>query len=241
MTALAVGLAALLYASVGHGGASAYLAILAVLGRPQVEAASAALVLNLIVSGSAALAFARAGHGGIRLVGPFLLGSVPAAFAGGWMQPGAGPVQILLAICLLVAALRLWLPLPGGAGTEAPGRPPSLPVAVATGGAIGFLAGLLGIGGGILLSPLMLLLGWAGPKGTAGASAAFIFVNSLAGLAARFAAGRFAPGESLLLVPFAAAGGWLGAWAGASRLPGRSVVRALCAVLLIGAAGAVLR
>lgn len=240
MIAAAVGLAAALYASVGHGGASAYLAIMALAGRPQPEAASAALVLNLIVSAASAAAFARAGHSGLRLAGRFLAGSVPAAFAGGWLRLSPGMFNLLLALCLVAAALRLLLPLPGGSGREPRVRPPALPIAIGVGAAIGFLSGALGIGGGIILSPLLLLAGWAGPKRTAGAAAAFILVNSAAGLAARLASGQFVAGGAFALVPVAVVGGLAGAWLGAHRLPGRTLVRTLCAVLLLAAAGAIL-
>ncbi len=244
MTALApalVALSAFVYAMVGHGGASAYLAIMTLLGRDPVHAASAALLLNLVVSATAATSFARQGHAGGRLVGPFLLGSVPAAFVGGWLRLPHRVAALLVAACLVAAAVRLWLPLPGGDGEEAPPRPPRLPVAAALGALIGFLAGAVGIGGGVLLSPLLILKGWAGPKRTAGAAAAFIFVNSLAGLAARVAARRFAPADAFLFLPWALAGGLAGGWLGAARLPGRMLVRVLCGVLLVAAAGGLLR
>ncbi len=174
---------ALAYASVGHGGASGYLAALSFFAFCPDEMATTALTLNLFVAGIALMSFARAGHFVGRLTWPFVVASVPAAFLGGLIPVSVRFYQVLLAIALGVAAVRLSLDLRG----REEGRVvrPSLALALPTGGGIGWLSGVVGVGGGIFLSPFLLLLRWATPKQTAAASAAFILINSAAGLCGR--------------------------------------------------------
>ncbi len=239
----AVAAAAALYAAVGHGGASAYLAVMALAGMPAGDAASGALVLNLVVAGASCVAFAAPGRGGGRLLWLFAVGSVPAAFLGGWVRLPRGATDLLLAACLLAAAARLWWPLPvndDGAG-DADVAPPPVSVALTAGAVIGFASGAVGIGGGVFLSPLLLLRGWAGPRRTAATSAGFIVLNSLAGLAARGLAGRFVPAAAWPWVLPAAAGGLVGAWAGSRWLSGRWLVRLLSGVLVVAATRAALK
>jgi len=173
---------ATLYASVGHGGASGYLAVMALLAVPRELASTSALVLNVLVSASAWTAYRRAGHFHWRLVAPFLAGSLPAAFIGGRLTVSTSAYNLLLGGALAAAATRLmWSP----ASMAKHVRPPALGLSVMMGVGIGFLSGALGIGGGVFLSPLLLFMGWAEPKNTAAASAFFILANSLAGLAGR--------------------------------------------------------
>lgn len=224
---------ALLYASVGHGGASGYLAVLAVAGLPPAEMASTALVLNLLVAGISWLSFARAGHFRPRLLAPFLLSSLPAAWLGGYLSVSPRGYALLLAFSLTAAAARMALPdrRPGPPA----GRPPRL-AALGLGAGIGFLSGAVGVGGGIFLSPLLLILRWADPKETAAASAAFIWLNSLAAIVGRAVAGSFGPGATLWLLAAALAGGLAGAHLGARRFAGLTLRRLLAAVLLVAAA-----
>lgn len=230
--ALAAALAAVafVYASVGHGGASGYLAVLSLASIPIGAARPGALALNVLVSGTALAQFSAAGHFSWRLFLPFAAASVPAAFAGGSLRASEGLYAGVLAFALVAAAGRLLLPLAARAPGET--RPPPLPPALAAGAAIGFASGLVGVGGGIFLSPLLLLAGWADAKRTAAVSAAFIFVNSAAGLAGHAAAGGALPFAAwpLVLAPFAA--GLAGARLGARQIPNPWLCRLLALVLL---------
>lgn len=178
--ALAMAVAAALYSSVGHGGASAYLAIMGLLAVSPEVMRPTALTLNVIVSGWAAFNFSRQGEINWRLLGAFALSAVPAAFLGGSIHLTAEIYRPVVGILLLAAALRLfWQPKRlANREIEAPPLMLSLPV----GAGLGLLAGLTGTGGGIFLSPLIILFGWESPRRTSGVAAAFIFMNSVAGL-----------------------------------------------------------
>ena len=224
---------ALIYASVGHGGASGYLAAMSLFGGYlPAEMSASALVLNVLVAGTACLMFWRAGHGSLRLLWPFVVWSVPGALLGGWLPISAQTYRWLLAVCLLVAAVRLCL---ASAREDERRRAPSLAVALPVGGAIGVVSGIVGVGGGIFLSPLMVLLRWAAVKRTAAVCAAFIVVNSLAGLAGRLIAGRLHVGSFFPVVVAAFTGGLVGAWLGARRFSGLWLRRLLALVLIIAA------
>ncbi len=227
-------LIALLYASVGHGGASGYLAALSFIAVRPDEMATTALTLNLVVATVALISFKRAGHFEGRLAWPFIAASVPAAFIGGLVPVPVRLYQVLLAIALGVAAVRLALNLSGR--EERRIVRPSLALALPTGGGIGWLSGAVGVGGGIFLSPLLLLLRWASPKQTAAASAAFILVNSAAGLGGRAARSGLAYGSLAPLVVAALIGGLIGAHLGANHFSGNALKRLLAVVLLIAAA-----
>jgi hypothetical protein len=248
--ALAVFAVALTYASVGHGGASGYLAVMALAGVAPATMSTGALLLNLVVASLSLAAFVRAGQRPGALILPFLAGSVPAALLGSWLAVPTPAYNVLLAVVLLAAAIRmLVLPAALAAETDRVGRiaptrrgtPPSSPVRVAVGGVIGFVSGIVGVGGGILLSPLLLWRRWAGVRLTAAAAAAFIIVNSLVGILGRYATGRFHPSVSLPVVLAASAGGWLGGWIGAERLPVTSLRRVLGGVLIVAAVAKVVR
>jgi uncharacterized membrane protein YfcA len=216
---LGMGLSAGLYAFVGHGGGSAYLALGAV--------KSQALLLNLVVAALSGGAFALGGHLRWRLLLPLLAGSVPAVLLATRMDLGIG--RYLLALALLCAGFRLM------AKTEDRSTK-ALPagwVLVAVGMGLGVMAGLTGIGGGVYLSPVLLLLGWAGNKETAATSALFIWVNSLAGLCAM--ASIQAPPAAWAWMAFT--GGILGAVLGARLAPARLFRPALGLVLMAAALG----
>jgi len=221
------------YASVGHGGASAYLAALALAGIAPQEMRPIALLLNVLVSSLAAWKFYRAGHFRWRLFWPFAAISIPLAYVGGAITLPGQAFRILVGIVLLYAAWQLWRS--GRAGEEMREvREPPLLLALPIGAALGLLSGLTGVGGGIFLSPLLLMLGWAGTKQTSATSAPFILVNSIAGLAAVLIAGKAViPSYTAFLVPAVLIGGWLGAEYGSRRFANPLVRRVLAIVLAL--------
>ncbi len=236
MFALALALVfaiAVLYASVGHGGGSGYLAALSLLGIPAARMASTALILNLFVAGIGLVAFFRAGHLSGRLTRPFLIGSAPAAVLGGWSQVSPRIYAVLLGGCLMVAAWRLVIEVYRPPERQRRSPPPVLMGWL--GAILGWISGVVGVGGGIFLSPLLLLAGWATPQQTAASSACFIVVNSAAGLAGRALGGTL---DVLPVWPFIGAafvGGLLGARVGAHHLSGRRLKGVLAVVLLVAA------
>ena len=242
IAALAAGMlvAAFGYAAVGHGGASAYLAAMALAGIAPAEMRPVALVLNVLVSSLATWKFYRAGHFRWRLFWPFAAAAIPLADVGGAITLPGQTYKALVGVVLLYAAWQLWRS--GRAGEEMREvRQPPLAAAVAIGGAMGLLAGLTGVGGGIFLSPLLLVLGWAGTKQTSAIAAPFILVNSIAGLAAIFVAtGAALPPYVWILAPAVLVGGWLGAEYGSRRFANPLVRRVLAVVLALAGAKMIL-
>lgn len=231
MTLLLAGaffLAAILYSSVGHAGASGYLAAMAFVGMPTPMMRPTALVLNLLVASITSVRFARAGFFSWSLFWPFALGSVPMAFVGGAITLPGHWYRTLVGLVLWLAAMRLVLNL---RVTGTIHQPPRL-AAVACGAGIGLLAGLTGTGGGIFLSPLLLFMGWAETRETGGVSAAFILLNSLAGLAASPASLQQLPPQMALWAGAAILGGLVGAELGTRRI-GTPTFRRLLGVVLI--------
>ncbi len=229
--------AAVLYSSVGHGGASAYLAVMALFGVPAAVTKPAALVMNLGVAGLGSARFASASLVPWRLLLPICAGSVPAAYLGGLVKLPTQSHRLLLGGVLLFAAVRLALRQTEHALRPAP---PAL-FLVAIGIFFGFLAGVTGIGGGIFLSPLLILARWEEPRRTAGASAVFILVNSAAGLAGHLAAGGTVPPAAVPLTAVALVGGFVGSWLGARRLVPIAIRRVLAAVLVVAGGKLLLR
>ena len=224
------------YAAVGHGGASAYIAAMALAGVAPAEMRPSALLLNILVSSMGSWKFYRAGFFRWRLFWPFALVSIPMAYLGGAITLPGNAYKILVGVVLLYAAWQLWRS--GGSGAEMREvREPPLGGAMVIGASMGLLAGLTGVGGGIFLSPLLLMLGWAGTKQTSAVAAPFILVNSLAGLAAVFVAkSAVLPTYVWILVPAVLVGGWLGAEYGSRRFA-NPVVRRVLAVVLALAGG----
>lgn len=225
---------AALYSSVGHAGASGYLATMALVGVAPATMRPTALALNLVVATLATYRFWRGGWTRWSTLWPFVLASVPLAYAGGRIQlPVSGYRALLGLVLLFSAAVLAWRARGGDLHTTE--RQPHVPpaVALAAGGAIGLLSGLTGTGGGIFLSPLLLLTGWAGPRGTAGLAAPFIWVNSLAGLiGVHWVAGSLPP-YLPWLVAAVLGGAWIGTMLGVARLPARALLWLLSVVLLI--------
>ena len=184
-------LVAALYASVGHGGASGYLALFALFGIATPSVAPIVLVLNIIAATTGFINYYRAGHFQWKLLLPFVVGSIPAAFIGGYIALSATIFAFILGVALLLAAARIFFL---GTITEKSIRDASstlwfagLPIGIV----LGLISGMIGIGGGVFLSPILLFLRWADAKKTAAVSGAFIVLNSLSGLSGHISRGNF--------------------------------------------------
>jgi uncharacterized protein len=225
---------AALYSSAGFGGASGYLIVMSFFGIPANIMSSTALVLNVFVSCISFTSYARAGHFRPRLLLPFLVTSVPAAFIGGTIKISEQTYTILLYVILTYLALRMILfPTLSEAKDWKP-RPIPLWVSLASGAVIGLLSGVIGIGGGIFLSPLIIFMQWGDSKQAAASAGGFIAINSVSGLIGRFANGTFALGEfGIPLLVLGLFGALIGSQLGAVRFSGTGVRRALGAILAI--------
>ena len=228
--------AAFVYASVGHGGASAYIAAMALAGIAPHEMRPIALVLNVVVSAVGTFKFYRAGHFRRRLFWPFAVTSIPAAYAGGAVALPGHAYRIVVGMVLIYAAWQLWRSARAGDEMREV-RAPRIAVAMIIGAGLGLLSGLTGVGGGIFLSPLLLILGWAGTKQTSAVAAPFILVNSIAGLAGAFMAkSTTLPSYVWILVAVVLVGGWLGAEYGSRRFTNPLIRRMLALVLAVAGA-----
>lgn len=225
--------AAFLYASVGHGGASAYLAAMAIAGVAPAEMRPIALQLNVLVSAIATVKFYRAGHFRWPLFWPFAVVSVPTAYLGGAITLPGTAYKVLVGLVLLYAGWQLWWSARAGEELRPPRKLPA-PLAMVIGALLGLLSGLTGVGGGIFLSPLLLLSGWAGTKETSAVAAPFILVNSLAALAAGFVRNPvLSPDYAWWLMAAVLVGGWAGAEYGSRRFANPLIRQALALVLAI--------
>ncbi len=229
--AVAILFMALLYSSVGHGGGSGYLAAMALLGIAPEVMRPVALVLNILVAGIATVQFARAGFFQWRTFWPFAVTSIPLAFVGGMVTLPVGVYKPLVGLVLLFAAYRLWLKTRDHS-SEITELPP-LYVAMLVGAGIGLLSGLTGVGGGIFLSPLLLLMNWAEVRRTAAVSAAFVLVNSAAGLAGNIFSLQRVPSAIVAWGIAAVVGGIIGSELGRRRLATLTLRRLLAIVLII--------
>ncbi|MBK9155424.1 MAG: sulfite exporter TauE/SafE family protein [Chloracidobacterium sp.] len=230
---LAIFLVAILYSSVGHGGASGYLAVMALMAVAPEITRPTALTLNLFVASIATVQYYRAGHFSWRLFLPFAAASIPMAYLGGSIQLPTNVYKIVLGVVLLLAAARLAWNLSGGDDDV---KEPPIWLALIIGAALGLLSGLVGVGGGIFLTPLLLLIAWAKAKTAAGVSALFIFVNSAAGLAGAWGKMPQLPGEVYFWIGAAVIGGLIGSTLGAQKM-GTLTLRRVLAVVLVFAGG----
>ena len=227
---------ALLYSTVGHAGASGYLAAMALFGTPPALMRPTALTLNVIVAVVGTIRFVRAGFFSWRTFWPFAVASIPASFVGGWLTLPASIYKTLVGVVLIYSAVRLFVSAKRGDADEITQAP--IWLALILGTAIGLLSGLTGVGGGIFLSPLLLLFGWAGTKETSGVAVTFILVNSVAGLLGHGLFNQFQtlnslPREALIWAPAVLVGGWIGTELGTRRLPVAGIRRWLSVVLIL--------
>ena len=220
---------AFLYSSVGHAGASGYIAVMTLFGLAPVVIKPAALLLNILVASLTVWQFWRAGHFSWKLFWPFGVLSVPFAFLGGYINLPTHFFKILVGAVLLYSAARFFVQ----SGPDAEPREPSKPIALATGAGLGLLSGLTGTGGGIFLTPLLLLMKWAKTKEASATSALFILCNSLAGLAGNWSSTRNIPASIAPLAVAVVVGGGAGSFLGARRFAPATIKRILAAVLVI--------
>lgn len=241
----AIAVVALAYASVGHAGATGYIAALTLCGVPVAVIRPTALSLNVLVATIATVQFVRAGHGRPRLLLPLAAASAPCAILGGAMSLPTAALEAVLGVVLLAAAIRILaeagLPSFGAAGrtaetSDSARREAPRSLLAALGGGIGLVSGLTGVGGGVFLTPALLALRTAPVKQVAAVTAPFILVNSLAGLAGGLVAGRPLPAATGPVLVAAAVGGSIGASLGAFRLPASTLRVVMAAVLVIASA-----
>ena len=236
---LALSIIAALYSSVGHGGASGYLAILSLTVYALNDPAwlkQHAWSLNLLVAGMAFYAYKKSGFFDFKLAIPFIIASIPAAMIGGYLRIDHEIYDILLSITLVFAAWKLYSTKEGFSKEGGPSAPP-IYIAILVGGVIGLLSGIIGVGGGIFLSPIILLFGWGDAKTTAGVAAMFVWVNSAAGLIGSSLSGQLVI-EIDVFLPFALAvliGGYLGSKFGSEKFSQKAVRNTLVSVMLIAA------
>src|SRR5436305_8273442 len=226
---LAIAVIAFLYSSVGHAGASGYIATMTLFGLAATVIRPTALVLNILVATIGSFQFWRAGHFSWKLFWPFVLLSVPAAYLGGYIQPSASILRILIGLVLLFSAARLIFRRGDPAETVAPSKP----TAVGVGAGLGFLSGLTGTGGGIFLTPLLLFRRWAHIRQAAAVSAVFILVNSIGGLVGYFTAVGSLPVLGVYLAFPPLIGITLGSDLVSRRFPFRASAMPLALVLAI--------
>lgn len=224
-------LIAFLYASVGHGGASGYLALMAIIGVETCFMRSTSLTLNLFVSIVAFVNYYRKGFFRLKLLLPFVLASMPLAYLGARITVDPKIYKIILGIFLIIATARMlflpkerkeWIPF-------------SIIAAVIIGAVLGFFSGMIGIGGGIILTPILILLGWATLKEAAAVSALFIFLNSATGLVGVIQSGfQLVPGFYLWVITGVVAG-ILGSWVGSTKISTNGLRYVLAGVLVFAA------
>jgi len=225
----AIFVVALLYSSVGHAGASGYIAVMTLFGLGVETIRPTALTLNILVAAIGFIQWWRAGYFSWSLFWPFAVLSVPAAFFGGWLHVPADYLKVLIGVVLWFSAWRLLYRKEDPPDIARPARA----TAIASGVGIGFLSGLTGTGGGIFLTPLMLFCRWAKVKEAAAVSALFILLNSSSGLAGYVKSGRDLPDFAWPLAVVVALGGLIGSRLGSNYLPARGIAVLLAVVLVI--------
>ncbi len=219
-----------MYASVGHGGASGYLALMAIFGFHPELLRSSALLLNVFVAGIAFYQYYRKGFFNWNIFLPFAIGSIPMSYLGGSLTIDPNIYKKILGFCLVFAILRL-LGFIGKPVKQL--KSLNFFVGIFIGMLLGFVSGIIGIGGGIILSPIILIFHWADMKSTAAISALFIFVNSVSGLIGLYYTGNFNPTPQIFVwVAAAIIGGWLGGFAGSHKFSNHLLQKFLAFVLI---------
>ncbi len=229
---IAIFIVALLYSSVGHAGASGYIAVMSLFSLAPAVIKPVALTLNILVACIGSWQFWRAGYFSWRLFWPFAILSVPLAFVGGYINLPTHLFKVFVGVVLLLSAASLLLRAPNDTVAQEPSRP----IAISLGAALGLLSGLTGTGGGIFLTPLLLFKRWANAKSAAAVSALFILVNSVAGLLGNLTSTRFFPSFAFVLAAGAVLGGTTGSYFGSQRFEHTVIKRLLAVVLIIAGA-----
>ena len=229
LLSVAIAIIACLYSSVGHAGASGYIAVMSLFGMTPPVIKPAALVLNILVACLATWQFWKAGHFSWKTFWPFAVTSVPMAFIGGYVTLPSMAFKFIVGVVLLYSAFRFLL----RPGPDDEARLPAKAVALSVGGALGLLSGLTGVGGGIFLTPLMIFMRWARTKTASAVSALFILVNSIAGLTGNLASTKQLPLFAIPLVVSAFVGGSVGSYFGSRRFEPVVIKRLLGVVLFI--------
>lgn len=232
LLSIAVSAVAFLYSTVGHAGASGYIAVMSLADlEPQVIKPTA-LLLNILVATIATWQFARRNYFSWPLFWPFALLAVPMAFLGGYLDLPTTIFKIVVGVILLLSAVRFMMHPSDDAATASP----HLAVAIPTGAGLGLLSGLTGTGGGIFLTPLLLMMRWACARSAAGVSALFILLNSIAGLLGNVSSTKKLPAFAILLAIGVVVAGFAGSHFGSHRFPHTTIRRILAVVLLIAGA-----
>jgi len=225
---LAIFSTSILYSSVGHGGASGYLAIMAMFSVAPEHMRSSALILNIFVAGISFYQFYRGGHFRIKLLLPFIALSIPMSFLGARVEVNPYTYKIILGVFLIIAVIRMLF----FTKSKKEIKPIHLPLALLMGAVLGFFSGMIGIGGGIILSPLLLLLGWANVKETAAISAIFIFLNSASGMLGVIATGLNPINNIYALIALGIIGSLIGSQLGHKKFTPQYLMYTLSFVLL---------
>ncbi len=229
--AVSIFIVAMMYASVGHGGASGYLAVMALFSLAPEALKPTALMLNIVVAGVGSYLYLSARQFSWKVFWPLVVTSIPASFIGGTFHLPPEYYRPLLGLVLFYAAWRLFVRKSHQDDFEP--NSPSIPLAMFVGGVLGFASGLIGVGGGIFLSPLMILLGWARVREVSGIAALFILVNSISGLLGHVSSLQHIPEYAPLLAGVALLGGSIGALCGSRHLPVRVVLQAMACMLVM--------
>lgn len=225
-----------LYSSVGHGGATGYLAVLSFTNRPAAEISTTALILNVITASISFSFYYRAGHFRWRLALPFIAASIPAALLGAMVPLREQTYGLILAFVLLATAGKLFADSFGKSDTTAGLKDLRPAVALVIGAFLGLVSGMVGIGGGVFLSPVLMFMRWADAKQTSAVAAIFIIANSVSGLIGRAAANKLTIGPLAPLLVSSLVGAILGSYMGARKFSANWIRRALSVVLLVAVA-----
>ncbi|MFH1096711.1 MAG: sulfite exporter TauE/SafE family protein [Candidatus Desantisbacteria bacterium] len=224
---------ALLYSSVGMGGGTSYVAAMAFLSIAPAIMKPSSLILNIIVASIASITYIRAGRFSWSILWPFLITSIPCAFLGGFITLQATVFKLIVGVVLLFASYQLVFASQGGGQQVL--RPPRLSISLLVGALLGLVAGLTGTGGGFLLSPLFILMGWAEAQVVCGIIAVFVLVNSIFGLTGCLSKIAFVPKEIIFLAIAVTLGGCLGSRYGSQRASNKIIRKVLAVVLGIAA------